>query len=226
MARTMMRWRSLLMLVLALAGTAAMAAPAVSQMTVTERRSVARYIDPRWGIELRLPRPNALCELFDLTVYQAFVVLGEGARCWNSDGSRRAHDDRIVLSLAFGLEPSADPIAMETEFEDLGYVPPIRREIARRWCARAEARVETRFRELGRVAGLPAFECRGILWQNEARVGNWVTATLFRGVQPVDEPPYPRVRYKISLSGPMGREEEVERTMRLIVEGVRLRRLD
>ena len=222
MARTMRLWRSFSFLILTLAGTAAMAVPAMSQMTVMERSSVSHHVDPRWGIELRLPRPNTLCELFDLTVYQAFAVLEEGARCWNSDGSMRSLDDKIVLSLDFGFEPSADPVAMEIDFEDLGYVPPIRREIARRWCARAAPRIEAKFRELGRVAGRPAFECRGLLWRDERHVGSRIAVTLFRGSQPTGEPPYPKYRYVLSIASPPGQEEKAESLMREILSEVRL----
>lgn len=204
------------------AGSTFLVAPAAAQMRLVENADAARHVDPRWGFELRLPQPNRVCDIYDLTVRRTFVIFGTASTCRRDATSLDPPDGAVVLELVPGYEPTADVDRMAAEFADLGHVPPIRREIARRWCARAVPRVEARFRELGRVAGLPAFECRGSSWRDDLPTGTWIAVTLFRGTRQAGDPPYPRYRYRLSLTIPRGREEEAERLLANVLADMRL----
>ncbi|MCM0021324.1 MAG: hypothetical protein NBV67_15140 [Tagaea sp.] len=133
----------------------------------------------------------------------------------------RSPDDVVVRFTAdWNRSDMVGPIGEETF-----HIPPIRREIARSRCMPNDPRIRARFRELPRIAGLPAFECRV---DGSSKTGDepWsIGLSLYRGSRrDLDQsrPPYPVIDYVFDITYPKHRAAEAEEIYRRIVASIRL----
>ncbi len=174
--------------------------------------NTAAYTSERWGIRIPLPAPNVLCGTAGQTDRgaSAYLFVDDIDLC----GSGGRFDD-ILLRVSIRSNLSG--------FEEFRTPPPpIRREIAKDNCG-VKSDNDPSFKELPRVAGLPAFLCHG----DKAARGPYEglvawTAYLFRGRR--DEG-YPEVDYTISVSAPPARAAEARAALEWILARIRLRPL-
>jgi hypothetical protein len=176
-----------------------------------------------WWLRFAVPSPSTQCGRHGHMDRTTTFVMRANAFCgappdYKSD---RTPDDII---LRFTADWNRSDMVGPTD-EETVYIPPIRREIARLRCSPVDPRVRARFRELPRIAGLPAFECK-IATSDDMADDQWaIGLDLFRGSRSDREPtkpPYPVVDYSFDILFPKHRMAEVERIYRQIVESIRL----
>jgi hypothetical protein len=176
-----------------------------------------------WWLSFAVPSPSTQCGRhghFDRTTV---FVMRANANCGAPPNytSDRTPDDIILRFTAdWNRSDEVGPTDEETV-----YIPPIRREIARLICTPGNPNIRVGFRELPRIAGLPAFECR-VTRVAEADGGPWaIGLILFRGSRSdldPSRPPYPKVDYRLSVVFPKHRAAEAEDIYRQIAASIRV----
>lgn len=176
-----------------------------------------------WGLQFAVPSPSTQCGRHGVADRTTDFVMRASANCggppdYKSD--RTPEDITVHFTADWNRSDEVGPTDEETV-----YIPPIRREIARLGCTPKNPTYRARFRELPRIAGLPAFECR-VTRIGDATNEPWVIGLdLYRGSRSdfdPSRPPYPIVDYDFLIVYPPHRAEEAERIYRQIVASIRL----
>jgi hypothetical protein len=175
-----------------------------------------------WWLSFAVPSPSTQCGRhghFDRTTV---FVMRANANCGAPPNytSDRTPDDIILRFTAdWNRSDEVGPTDEETV-----YIPPIRREIARLGCMPKDPSYRARIRELPRVAGLPAFECR-VTRTSESAGAPWVIGlNLYRGSRSdrdPSRPPYPVIDYVFDIVYPKHRAAEAEHIYRQIAASIR-----
>jgi len=176
-----------------------------------------------WGLGFAVPSPGTHCGRHGVADRTTQFVMRANALCGGPLGRARdiTAEDIVVR---FTADWNRSDEVGSTDDETV-YIPPIRREIARLICTPGNPNIRVGFRELPRIAGLPAFECR-VTRVAEADGGPWaIGLILFRGSRSdldPSRPPYPKVDYRLSVVFPKHRAAEAEHIYRQIAASIRV----
>lgn len=176
-----------------------------------------------WWLRFAVPSPSTQCGRhghFDRTT--EFVMRANAICAAPPDFKHDRTPDDIILRFTADWNRSD---AVGPTDEETVYIPPIRREIARLGCMPRDPSYRARFRELPRIAGLPAFECRVARTPNAGDKPWVIGLNLYRGSRSdldPSRPPYPVIDYAFDIIYPKHRAEDAERIYRQITASIRL----
>ncbi len=200
----------------------ATASPAIAQLDPVDRTNPGRF-QSWWGVTFDVPAPATQCGRYGAADRTTVFVMRADAICsapgrWGGD----IKPDDIVVRFRADWNRTE---GLDSDDDDKPRLPPIRREIAVDRCRTSRPDIRMKFRELPRVAGLPAFECRSTKLEGSRVIKQAIGLTLFRGNRQqwdAQRPPYPEVDYELDIEIPVGREDDAERIYDTIRRSLRL----
>ncbi len=195
--------------------------PAAAQYDPVDRTNPGRF-QSWWGVTFDVPAPATQCGRHGPADRTTIFIMRADAICpapgrWSGD----IKPDDIVVRFRADWNRTDDP----GPDDDEPRLPPIRREIALDKCRTSRPDIRLQFRELPRVAGLPAFECRSAELEGSRVIKQAIGLTLFRGNRQqwdATRPPYPEVDYELDIEIPIGREDDAARIYDAIRRSLRL----